>query len=54
MGLLQSRGLDLYAAYGNTPTDIRAYVAHGIAKVRVLGAVRAASCKAGPLQVAMC
>ena len=33
MGLLHTRGLELYAAYGNTPTDIRAYLAHGIPKV---------------------
>ena len=34
MGLLSTRGLQLYAAYGNTPTDIRAYEAHGIPKVQ--------------------
>ena len=33
MSLLTSRGLTIYAAYGNTPTDIRAYAAHGIPKV---------------------
>ena len=33
MGLLTSRGCKLFAAYGNTPTDIRAYAAHGIPKV---------------------
>ena len=33
MSLLTTRGLNIYAAYGNTPTDIRAYAAHGIPKV---------------------
>ena len=33
MEMLKSKGLMLYAAYGNTPTDIRAYLAAGIPKV---------------------
>jgi hypothetical protein len=33
MEMLKSRGLELYAAYGNTITDIRAYAAAGIPKV---------------------
>ena len=32
METLKSRGLDIYAAYGNTTTDIRAYGAFGIPK----------------------
>jgi len=33
MESLKARGLELYAAYGNTTTDIRAYAAAGIPKV---------------------
>lgn len=33
MESLKARGLDIYAAYGNTTTDIRAYAAFGIPKV---------------------
>jgi hypothetical protein len=33
MEALKSKGLELYAAYGNTTTDIRAYTAAGIPKV---------------------
>ena len=32
---LKAKGLIIYAAYGNTPTDIRAYTAAGIPKVAV-------------------
>ncbi len=31
--MLKGKGLQLYAAYGNTTTDIRAYAAAGIPKV---------------------
>ena len=31
--MLKKKGLQLYAAYGNTTTDIRAYSAAGIPKV---------------------
>lgn len=34
MEMLKSKGMELYAAYGNTTTDIRAYAAAGIPKVR--------------------
>ena len=33
MEALKAKGLELYAAYGNTTTDIRAYTAAGIPKV---------------------
>lgn len=33
MESLKAKGLELYAAYGNTTTDIRAYAAAGIPKV---------------------
>ena len=33
MEALKAKGLEIYAAYGNTVTDIRAYAAAGIAKV---------------------
>lgn len=33
MESLKAKGLDIYAAYGNTTTDIRAYSAFGIPKV---------------------
>ncbi len=31
--MLKGKGLELFAAYGNTTTDIRAYAAAGIPKV---------------------
>lgn len=34
MESLQKRGFELYAAYGNTGTDVRAYEAAGIPKER--------------------
>ncbi len=33
MEALKAKGLEIYAAYGNTATDIRAYGAAGIPKV---------------------
>ena len=33
MEALKAKGLEIYAAYGNTTTDIRAYAAAGIPKV---------------------
>ncbi len=33
MEALKAKGLEIYAAYGNTATDIRAYAAAGIPKV---------------------
>ncbi len=35
MEMLKSKGMELYAAYGNTTTDIRAYAAAGIPKVTI-------------------
>ena len=34
MEMLKARGLELFAAYGNTTNDIRAYAAVGIPKAR--------------------
>ena len=53
MGLVTSRGCKLFAAYGNTPTDIRAYAAHGIPKVIVLN-LRPQLCSCRTLAVAVC
>ena len=34
--MLKGKGLELFAAYGNTTTDIRAYAAAGIPKVPLM------------------
>jgi hypothetical protein len=33
MESLKEKGIEIYAAYGNTPTDIKAYEAAGVPKV---------------------
>ena len=48
MEMLKARGLKLFAAYGNTTNDIRAYAAVGIPKAR-----QSLSCKSAELEPGM-